>query len=270
MSILQEQRDDGIERVFPELSTWVHEVAGIVLPESKMGLVRSRLQRRLRDTGFEDFPSYFRWIRSSGSDERTVMIDLLTTNKTHFWREAAHFEFLRSVLDAPPMDAPDLQLWSAGCSSGEEPYTLSAVLRDALPPGRRFRILATDLSTRMLDRARAAEYPAGQARDVPPELRRSLFENAGDGEVVRVRAAVRQPVRFARLNLLDDWPMRRPFQAILCRNVMIYFDARTRTELVRRFTHHLAPGGFLFVGHSESLNGIEHALRYVRPAVYRK
>lgn len=270
MTILKERRDDRIEEVFPELSRWVYEVAGIVLPDSKMGLVRSRLQRRLRETGHDDFPSYFEWMRSADAKERIHVIDRLTTNKTHFWREAAHFELLRTLLDTPPLDARELQVWSAGCSSGEEPYTLSAVLNRALGAGRTFRILATDLSTRVLDRARLAEYPATQARDVPEDLRPVLFERGGDPQQVRVRDEIRRPVSFARLNLLEEWPMRRPFQAIFCRNVMIYFDNRTRTELVRRFTQRLAPGGFLFVGHSESLNGIEHELQYVRPAVYRR
>ena len=270
MSLLQERREDRIEEIFDELSAWVHDVAGIVLPRSKIGLVRSRLQKRLRETGFDDFPSWFTWVRSGNEGEFGRILDLLTTNKTHFWREPAHFEFLAGMLDHPPLDAPRLQLWSAGCSSGEEPYTLSALLQRSLPAGRGFRILATDLSTRVLERARAGEYAAAQARDVPPELHRALFETGHGPEVVRVRATVRGPVSLARLNLLEPWPMRRPFQAIFCRNVMIYFDHATRTELVRRFATHLAPGGFLFVGHSESLNGLDHDLRYVRPAVYRR
>jgi chemotaxis protein methyltransferase CheR len=270
VKILREATEDGIEEVFPELSRWVYEAAGIVLPHSKVGLVRSRLQRRLRETGFESFPEYFRWATASDAgDERTRMIDLLTTNKTHFYRESAHFEFLRASLGTPPLDQPRLQIWSAGCSTGEEPYTLSAILRSALTADRSFRILATDLSTRVIRSAQVGQYPVRQAQDVPAELRRHLFEAAGD-DTLRVRDEVRRPVSFARLNLLHPWPMQRPFQVIMCRNVMIYFDHATRERLVHRFTQHLAPGGYLFVGHSESLNGIDHDLRYVRPAVYRR
>jgi chemotaxis protein methyltransferase CheR len=207
-------------------------------------------------------------------DEVPHFIDVLTTNKTNFFREPAHFDFLvDAVLPRLAESGQEIRLWSAACSSGEEPYTLGMVVRDHLPPEaqKRTRILATDISGRILAAARQARYAGPQLQGIPPEtLRKHLERVPGAPDAWTVRREVRDLVRFGRLNLMEDWPMKGPFDVIFCRNVMIYFDRETQERLVRRFAALLPPGGILCVGHAESLSGIAHGLEQLQPAVYRK
>ena len=257
---------------FQDISRTVYDVAGIQLRPGKEGLVRSRLAKRLRALGLATYEEYLARVAGDASGrELAEMVDALTTNKTNFFREPAHFTFLRErVLPALPASAP-LRIWSAGCSTGEEPYTLAMTLHEALPDlaRRDVRILATDISSRVLAQARAGRYPDAVAGDVPPELLRRYFARVPGG-AWEAGASLRDLIAFARLNLMEAWPMRGPFQAIFCRNVMIYFDKPTQQELVARYYEMLAPGGHLFVGHSESLSGIAHRFTYVQPAVYRR
>ncbi|MGZ8471413.1 MAG: CheR family methyltransferase, partial [Gemmatirosa sp.] len=207
------------------------------------------------------------------------MVDLLTTNKTSFFREAAHFDFLRDRL-LPSLGPGPVRIWSAGCSSGEEPYTLAMVIRGLWPDAERrdVKILATDISKRVLATAAAGVYPDALLEDVPHDLLRRHWMRASREDVARPGAAggwragdsLRSLITFAPLNLMGAWPMRGPFQAIFCRNVMIYFDKATQQALVNRYYDLLAPGGHLFVGHSESLSALSHGFSYVQPAVYRK
>ena len=263
---------------FREISRTVYDIAGIQLRDGKEGLVRSRLARRLRQLGLGDFGAYLELVRADAR-ELAEMVDLLTTNKTSFFRESAHFDFLRDRL-LPSLGPGPVRLWSAGCSSGEEPYTLAMVIRDAWPDADRrdVKILATDISRRVLATAAAGVYPEALLEDVPPDLLRRHFTRAAREAVTRPGAtggwrasdALRSLVTFAPLNLMGAWPMRGPFQAIFCRNVMIYFDKATQQALVERYYDLLAPGGHLFVGHSESLSALTHRFSYVQPAVYRK
>jgi chemotaxis protein methyltransferase CheR len=258
---------------FAAISRTVADVAGIQLREGKEGLVRARLARRLRQLGADSYRDYLERVRADATGrELAHMVDLLTTNKTSFFREPAHFDLLRArVLPEFAGAAGGLRVWSAGCSTGEEPYTIAMVLRDALGDAewRAARVLATDISERVLARARAGEYADEAVAEVDPALQRRHFvRDAGGGWAVQ--PALRAPVRFAPLNLMGPWPMRGPFHAIFCRNVMIYFDKPTQAALVGRYYDLLAPGGYLFVGHSESLSAVGHAFAYVQPAVYRK
>lgn len=263
---------------FREISRTVYDIAGIQLRDGKEGLVRSRLAKRLRQLGLGDFGAYLERVRADAR-ELAEMVDLLTTNKTSFFRESAHFDFLRDRL-LPSLGPGPVRLWSAGCSSGEEPYTLAMVIRDAWPDADRrdVKILATDISRRVLATAAAGVYPEALLEDVPPDLLRRHFTRAAREAVTRPGAAggwrandaLRSLVTFAPLNLMGAWPMRGPFQAIFCRNVMIYFDKATQQALVERYYGLLAPGGHLFVGHSESLSALSHRFSYVQPAVYRK
>jgi chemotaxis protein methyltransferase CheR len=254
---------------FREISGIVYDVAGIRLPEGKEGLVRSRLGKRLRARGLASYGDYLALVRQPGGDELAEMVDALTTNKTDFFREPAHFDFLRQRV-LPKLGNGPLRLWSAGCSTGEEPYTLAMVLRDSLGDlaRRDVKILATDISRRVLAHAKAGVYADGPMDGVPAEVRRRHFVRVADGW--EVAPALRALVTFAPLNLMGAWPMRGPFQAIFCRNVMIYFDRPTQQALVRRYYELLAPGGYLFVGHSESLSALDHAFTYVQPAVYQR
>jgi chemotaxis protein methyltransferase CheR len=201
------------------------------------------------------------------------MIDCLTTNKTNFFREPAHFDYLaRQIL--PKRAEKRLRIWSAGCSTGEEPYTIGIHLRENIPDIDRWdvRILATDISTRVLEKARAALYTEDALDDLPPGLSTHYFvKTAIDGKRgFEVVPAVRRMVSFAHLNLMGDWPMKGPFDVIFCRNVMIYFEKPIQQKLIERFRLLLPLGGHLFVGHSESMAGLEHRFTYVQPATYRR
>jgi chemotaxis protein methyltransferase CheR len=254
---------------FAEVARRLSAAAGIQLRDGKEGLVRSRLARRLRQLGDPSYRAYLDRARADPA-ELAHMVDLLTTNKTAFFREPAHFDALAArVLPAFAAAPGGLRVWSAGCSTGEEPYTLAMVLGESLggSAGALARVLATDISARALARARAGVYadPAG----VGPERLARHFVRRPDGAWA-AGANLRRAVRFASLNLVGPWPMRGPLHAVFCRNVMIYFDKPTQAALVARFEALLAPGGYLFVGHAESLGAVEHGLAYVQPAVYRK
>ena len=215
------------------------------------------------------FGAYFDLVeREESGGELTALIDLLTTNKTDFFREPAHFDFLvEQIIPAYLNAGSPLRIWSAGCSSGEEAYTLAVVLREALPAHYDFRILATDISTRVVAIAKKGVYHAQQLAGISAERRARWFSTTPDGSAM-VRPELRAAISFAHLNLMAPWPMTGSFDAIFCRNVMIYFNKPTVTTLVRRFHELLSPGGHLFIGHSESLTAIEHEYRYVQPAVY--
>ncbi len=273
---VQEVNPDDLARVFDRVSTIMYEISGVNLTASKRELVRARLSKRMRDLGSTSFSDYVRFVESEeGREELARMVDHLTTNKTSFFRELPHFVFLREEILPRYTDCRKaLRIWSAGCSSGEEPYSLSILLHQVFRDvGRRdMRILGTDLSRRALVRAREGVYEEHQMEGIPDALRRQYFlpVPGGAGEPVRysVSPQVRSLVKLAPLNLMERWPMRGPFDVIMCRNVMIYFDRETRERLVQRFARLLSPEGYLMVGHSESLNGLTHTLQYVQPAVY--
>jgi chemotaxis protein methyltransferase CheR len=252
----------------------VYQKCGINLTPGKEELVKSRLSKRLQALHLDSYEAYLQFVKQDLSGkELAQMLDVLTTNKTYFYREAAHFDYLCQEI-LPHLRQPKFRLWSAGCSSGEEPYTIGVLLREHLKGLDRLdvRILATDLSQRVLEKARAATYSAETLSELPPALLQKHFTlvNGTPARSYRVNDNVRKLVAFAPLNLLAEWPMKGPFDVIFCRNVMIYFDLETRARLVNRYWQMLAPGGHLFIGHSESLNGINHQYKYVQPAAYIK
>ena len=202
------------------------------------------------------------------------MIDALATNHTSFMRETAHFDFLRQDVLPTLRDRPKAQFWSAACSTGEEPYTLAFTLGDqwGAEAWRKIHILATDISTKALAAAKSAVYPAERFSSVPPGwLRQFLLRGEGRWKGwYRVKPEIRSQLEFARLNLVESFSQHDLFPVIFCRNVMIYFDKPTQEGVVNRLAACLEPGGYLFIGHAESLTGIRHGLTYVRPAVYRK
>lgn len=253
---------------FSRVAALLYEHCGIAMRPGKEGLVRARLAKRMRKLSIPDFAEYLELVGDSpASAEFGEMVDALTTNKTSFLRERAHFDYLRDTV-IPSLNN-SARIWSAGCSSGEEAYTLAMLLLDNNVPAdaRDVRILATDISQRMLTTARAGTYSAEVMSDVPAEWQRRYWTRGPD-DVFVASPALRALVKFAPLNLMEHWPMRGPFDAIFCRNVMIYFDKHTQQRLVERFWTLLRPGGHLFVGHSESLTGTAHRFRYVQPAVY--
>lgn len=248
-----------------------YERAGLAIPDGKEGLVRSRVAKRLRERRMSSFSAYIAAVEADPQGEEMVcLIDLLTTNKTDFFREPAHFDYLRTIILPTVLSTGrPLRIWSAGCSTGEEPYTIAMVLRESLPARYDVRILATDICTRVVAAARRGHFTEGQLADVTPARRQRFFAPAADGGAM-VLPELRAPISFAHLNLMATWPMSGPFDVIFCRNVMIYFDKPTVTRLVGRYHDLLAPGGHLFIGHSESLTAVEHRYRYVQPAVYAK
>ena len=252
--------------------------AGIHLPAGKRQLVAARVRQRMRALRLVRYDEYFhRLERDAGGREAQALLDALTTNLTGFFREADHFAFLRdAVLPAVRARgrAPQLRIWSAGCATGEEAYSLAITVSESF--ARRdagdVRILATDLSTRALAVARAGRYPAARLRGVSQVQRLRHFQPAGGDPSADwvVKPQLRRLVTFARLNLTADWPMRGPFDVIFCRNVMIYFAPETQAQLVPRFRALLAPRGWLFLGHAESLTGRTAGLRFAQPSVYQR
>ncbi len=256
---------------FERIITMLHDHCGIRMRAGKESLVRARLTKRMRVLGLDNFEHYLHLVVSDSSRrEFTEMVDVLTTNKTSFFREEAHFDFLQETV-LPACTHP-VRLWSAGCSTGEEAYTLAMLLIEtlALPAARAARILATDISHRVLATAKAGVYGADGLCEVPRTLRAKYWRPTPDSDGARFEAlpVLRERIQFGRLNLMETWPMRGPFDAIFCRNVMIYFDKATQQALVERYWAMLRPGGYLFVGHSESLTGLTHRFHYVQPAVY--
>ena len=266
------------EAQFHQISRQVKELCGINLHVGKKELVKARLGKRLRVLGLCSYGEYIAHLQSdSTGDELTAMLDVISTNQTNFFREPDHFEYLANRILASKADNGKprrLRIWSAGCSSGEEPYSIAITVREALPNVQLWdvRILATDLSTRMLKQARRGAYTREHLETVPPLLRSKHFTTikTDTERLHRVSAALRGMVHFSRLNLMDAWPMRGPFDVIFCRNVMIYFEKSMQARLVGQFRDLLAPGGTLFIGHSESLTGVRHQFQYVQPTVYEK
>ncbi|MFH1550553.1 MAG: protein-glutamate O-methyltransferase [Planctomycetota bacterium] len=269
------------QRQFEKISSLVYDLCGINLHIGKKELVKARLNKRLRQLGISDFDEYLAFLASDTSGRELVdMLDAISTNLTSFFREPAHFEYLskqilpRLVQERGRDPGRRLRIWSAGCSSGEEPYTIAIVLRNEIENLDRWdaAILATDINTRMLDTARCGEYAEARLKNMPVQVQSRCFEciESKKPRVYRARPEIRRLVSFARLNLLDNWPMRGNFDVIFCRNTMIYFDKPTQGKLVRRFREKLNEGGVLFIGHSESLTGIKHDFDYVQPTVYRR
>ena len=254
---------------FSAIRELIFAVAGISMTEEKEELVKARLAKRLRELKIGGYEEYLDRIQTDRV-ELSNMVDVLTTNKTSFFREQQHFDYLVDhVFPVWRAQRQPRQIWSAGCSSGEEPYTLGMLLQEHLPQ-LDVRILATDLSTRVLGRAKAARYAAATVEDIPQRLRsKYLRRSVQDGQAsYEVTSDVTALVSFARLNLMGDWPMRRAFDLILCRNVMIYFTDETRTTLACRFAELLAPGATLMIGHAESLASLEQPLQLIEPAIY--
>jgi chemotaxis protein methyltransferase CheR len=260
---------------FREVQALARDVFGLDLKQGKEGLVGARLSKRVRELGLGSIGEYLARVRSDRSGAELVsLIDALTTNFTSFLREPRHFELLRARILPELEDLDRIRIWSAGCSSGEEPYSVLFSAAEHLGAHRigRLRLLATDISTRALGRAEAGIYPEQRLLELPEPWRQKYFQ-AGFGASagsVRVRGEWRQRIEFSRLNLMERFDRLGRFHVIFCRNVMIYFDKPTQEDLVRRFAAQLEPGGWLLIGHSEGLMGIRHDLRYVMPAVYRR
>ncbi|HTW65971.1 MAG TPA: CheR family methyltransferase [Bryobacteraceae bacterium] len=266
---------------FERLRSLIYSASGIHLGLEKKTMLEIRLRRRLRKLNVSSYAEYCAQVFAPEGDanELVHLIDVVTTNKTDFFREAGHFDYLvsKALPDLAARFGADRMgwIWSAGCSTGEEPYTIAMVLSEYAEthPGFRFRVLATDISTQVLEKAQMGIFRSELVRPVPAELRRKYFMRSRDrdSDLVRVVPELRALIEFRRLNFMDtDFGLPEPPEVIFCRNVIIYFDRSTQIRLLTKLTRELAPGGYFFAGHSESLQGMNLPLEPVAPAAYRK
>jgi chemotaxis protein methyltransferase CheR len=268
------------DRIFDRFSEFIKAELGIKMPVSKKTLLEARLQKRLRELCMSSHEEYCEYLFSQqGMEQELVnLVDVVTTNTTDFFREPKHFELLSTRvlpdLLARGGSGRNVNIWSAGCSSGEEPYTLAMVLSEfaRLNAGFTFSILATDISTQVLRMAVRAIYPEGKIGPIPQEYRKRYLLRSKDKtrRLVRIGPEARSHVRFRRLNFMEDFSFEGQLDIIFCRNVVIYFDRPTQQLLFSRFCRKLIPGGYLFIGHSESLAGMDLPLEAVAPTVYRR
>ena len=251
----------------------IYQIAGISLSDSKKVMVAGRLQRRLRQHNLPTFMRYYRMLENGqNSEEMQVMVDLLTTNETYFFREPAHFEFVRKELLPEAGKNGAFRVWSAASSSGEEAYTLAMTLAEYLPNAP-WEVFGSDISTQVLGKARAAHYPLERIEGIPPAFlsKYCLKGVRSQAGTFMICPELRRHVTFAQVNLTQ--PIRRDigyFDIIFLRNVMIYFDPETKRKVIANLIPQLKPGGHFIVGHSESLHGLTSALTQVRPTIYRK
>jgi chemotaxis protein methyltransferase CheR len=264
---------------FEKISRLVYELCGIHLSDGKKELVKARLGKRLRSGQFKSFRDYYTYVINETSGQELVcLIDSISTNFTGFFREGKHFDYLRSELLPELMERKSnrrsLRLWSAGCSSGEEPYSMAITLSEAIENRSPWevKILGTDISTKVLKIAESGIYHKERVQSLPTALVKKYFLKGGDDwkDYVKVKDHIKQFVQFRRLNFMEPFQFKEPFDCIFCRNVMIYFDKKTQTDLVNRFYDCLEKAGVFFIGHSESLTGIKHSFHYVKPAIYKK
>ncbi|MUO81467.1 chemotaxis protein CheR [Agrobacterium vitis] len=264
---------------FRRLSNYIFEYSGIKMPETKTTMLEGRLRRRLRATGFTDFDSYCHYIFEEDglATESVHLIDAVTTNKTDFFREPNHFDYLtqKALPDLEARGVRRVRIWSSACSIGAEPYTIAMVMAEYLErrSGMDYHILATDLSTDVLQKARRGVYPAEMLEPVPRTMAARYVMHARDKQrnEVRIAPALRTHVGFARLNLMDDsYQVGEPMDIIFCRNVLIYFDKKTQFNVLQRLCNCLGKGGYMFIGHSESITGLDLPLKQLANTVFRK
>jgi len=269
------EQDTLSPRHFARITALAKQKFGIDLKPGKEELVAARLRKKARELRLGSIAAYCEHVLEDRTGESLLgLIDALTTNHTAFLRERAHFEFFVRHVLADTTPEYGIQVWSAACSSGEEPYTLCMAALEALGTAgfSRLSVLATDISTKALEAARRGIYAAERVAELPAEWVRKYFLKGQGAKAgwFKIRPEVAAMVEFRRLNLVGPWPPLGSFDAIFCRNVMIYFDRAAQARLVNRLAACLKPGGYLLVGHAESLTGIEHPLTYVQPAVYRR
>jgi chemotaxis protein methyltransferase CheR len=250
--------------------------SGIQVPDERFDMFYSRLSKRVRKLGLNDFKEYCQYLKDYPEHEFTEFINSITTNLTAFFREIHHFEYLRDVVIPEVLkrnkNTKQIRVWSAGCSTGEEPYTLAMTLLDNVPPDWDIKILATDLDTNVLQTAMDGVYSEERVTDLSEQvLKRWFMRGTGSqGGLVRVRPQLQKIIQFKKLNLMQDWPMKCHFDFIFCRNVLIYFDRDTKALLASKYAKMLASRSWLFIGHSESLNQLSNEFDLVATTTYKK
>lgn len=271
-------REELSAEEFNYLRRLIYDYAGIVIADNKRSMVQGRINRRMRELGVQDVGEYIEYVRSAPEIERDGLASVLTTNVTAFFREPHHFDYLRREFIPAWLDKqhgrPRFRAWSAGCSSGEEPYSIGMTVLEALEkaPGADVRILATDLDTAMVRAARDGIFQLNRSSGLGGTvLKRWFLRGAGaQSGLIRVRPQLREIVRVMPLNLLEEWPMKSQFDVIFCRNVFIYFDQPIKTRILSGFADRLESGGLLFIGHSETLHGLSNRFELIGQTIYRK
>jgi chemotaxis protein methyltransferase CheR len=258
---------DLTPRDFERARRLLKERAGIELASNRQSLVVARLLRRLKGLGLDSFNEYFDLVERD-PEEAGQFVSALTTNVTSFFRERHHFELLASIA-AETARAEPLSIWSAACSTGQEPWSIAMTLQ-ASPPRTSWKLLATDIDAEVLGKAREGVYSAEEVASIPVNVREAAFSPDQSGAFFRVRNSLRANTYFAQLNLLDPWPMKKPFDVVLCRNVLIYFSPETRADIVRRLANQLRVGGVLMLGHSEAALGAIPTLSPIGKTAFRR
>jgi chemotaxis protein methyltransferase CheR len=265
---------------FTKLSNFIYVNYGIKLPLSKKIMLQSRLVSRLKINGIKSYADYTKYVLSGEASESEIvnMIDLVSTNKTDFYRESAHFDFMKDVI-LPDFLASEsrqpMKIWSSASSSGEEAYTIAIVISEFIENNRKidFEILGTDISSRILDKAKMGIYPMDRVDVIPLTQKKKYLLRSKDQEnpMVRIVPNLRSKARFQRLNLMDSsYNVPKDFDIIFCRNVLIYFDRETQEKVINKLCMHLKPGGYFFLGHSESISGIDVPLKPLKPTMFVK
>ena len=268
---------------FKFICQFVYETTGIVLNDSKREMLYRRLTRIVRERKLNSFADYCQLLREQGEQEKDFFINAITTNLTSFFRENHHFEYLTTeeipaLIKSKAAEANGkkrLRFWSSACSTGEEPYSLAITILEAMKSDLSMwdiKILATDIDSNVLAKGKAGIYDVNRIEDIPQKLKQSyFFQGCGkSSDSVKVHDKLKNLITFKQLNLLHDWPMKGPFDAIFCRNVIIYFDKKTQIELFARYYELLAPGGLLFLGHSENLGNYQQYFSTVGRTIFRK
>jgi chemotaxis protein methyltransferase CheR len=261
---------------FDNLRKISNQHTGILVPDDKFDMFYSRLSKRVRLLGLNDFKAYCRYLETHADHEFTEFINAITTNLTSFFRENHHFEYMRHNLLPTLLKAnaasKQIRVWSAGCSTGEEPYSIAMVLKEYVPNDWDIKILATDLDTNVLKTAATGVYPVDRVADIEPHRLQKWFQYGSGSQAnkVRVKSELNDLITFRQLNLMQDWPMKGPFDFIFCRNVLIYFDRETKEMLANRYYGLLRDMGYLFIGHSESLHQLDTGFKLVGNTVYIK
>ena len=277
------REDDLTNELFDKICKYIYEKARISLGKNKMELVRARFGKVIRQRKMSGFREYFQWMQSDTTGEalREVM-NAISTNLTSFFRENEHFQFMSKVM-LPQIEANSQRMggkirlrgWSAGCSTGEEVYTMSMTISESVKRLEEWdvKLLATDIDTEVVAHGQRGVYGVDRISGIPPALVKKYLENSVDAKgkpAYRMSERLRNMITFRHLNLFTEWPFRNKFNFIFCRNVMIYFDRPTQEALINRYYDVLGSGGYLFIGHSESLSGVNHRFEYVKPTIYMK
>jgi chemotaxis protein methyltransferase CheR len=273
--------ESHLEREFPlsnknysRIQKIAYDITGINLTDQKKNMIYSRLARRIRDRNLTCFDAYCDLLEAKGNNEMTNFVNAITTNLTSFFRESHHFDYLSETvfpyLLKKHAQTRRIRMWSAGCSTGEEPYSIAMCLKENMPvESWDIKLLATDLDSNVVQHAKNGVYAVDRVDDIDPARRKRCFTDA-NSEQVRVKPDIQKIVTFKQLNLLNQWPVKGPFDVIFCRNVVIYFDKETQKKLFDRYAEVLAPDGYLFIGHSENLNKVSDRFKQIGRTIYQR